>query len=76
MSAFREAYKRYNQQVRDILSEPTEEQLAGILPAFHQLKHKDNTPLTKKELHDWAESAWFDKQVADIVRLVMEAQNG
>lgn len=71
---FRAAYKRYHQRVEHILREPTQEELAGMLPAFHPLQRKDGKPMTVGDYQDFTQRAWKAKQVADVVRLVQQAE--
>ena len=69
---FRSAYKRYYQRVEHILREPTEEELASLLPAFHPLERTDGKPITVGDYIDFTRKAWHAKQVSEIIRLIQQ----
>lgn len=71
---FRAAYKRYHQRVEYILREPTEIELAGMLPALHPLERKDGKPMTVGEYRDFATKVWRAKQVSEVIRLIQQAE--
>lgn len=66
---FRPAYIKYHKEIEHILREPTEQELAGMLPAFHPLE-RNGKQLTVGEYRDFTKKAWHAKQVSDIVRLI------
>lgn len=69
---FRSAYKRYHQRVEYILREPTEAELAAMLPAFHPLERKDGKPMTVGDYRDFTTKVWKAKQVSDVIRLIQQ----
>ena len=75
MSKLREYYKKYSDRVNHILREPTEEELAGMLPALHPLQNPDGSQMTVGQYRDFTHKVWKTKQVREIIGLLMEEQN-
>lgn len=75
MSQLREYYKKYGDRVTHILREPTEEELVGLMPAFHKLKNPDGSDMNVGQYLDFSKTSWKSKQVRDIIGLLMEEQS-
>lgn len=68
MSELREAYKKWGDKVRHILREPTDAEIAALMPAFHPL------PLDTMTVGDWLDyrkNLWQSVQVREIIGLLM-----
>jgi len=74
MSELRDAYKKWSDPLDAILAEPTEQDLAGCIPAFHQLTNPNGTPMTVGQYHDFAVRAYKAKQKREIIGLLMVQQ--
>lgn len=69
MSELRDAYKKWGNQVQHILREPTDAEIAALMPAFHPL------PLDTMTVGGWLEyrkKLWQSVQTREIIRLLME----
>lgn len=69
MSDFREAYTKYHLQLQHILREPTEQELANFLPAFHAPED-----LSLEGLRELATMGWKANQVSEIIKLLQAAE--
>lgn len=67
-------YKKYSERLYTILREPTEAELAGLLPAFHTLKKSGGKPMTVGDYLDFTRNAWKAKQVSELIKLLMEVE--
>lgn len=70
----REYYREYSDRIDHILRKPTEEELAGLMPAFHKLKRPDGSDATIGDYERFAKDAWRAKQKREIIDLIAEAK--
>lgn len=71
MSDLRAAYKKYSDPIREILRDPTDDEIAQLMPLDHPL---DVKTMTVGQWLDFTKNLWKSVQTRQIISLLMEAE--
>lgn len=72
MSELSEAYQKYSDKLDHILRNPTDTEIAALLPVDHPLPLKR---MTVGQYLDFCQDIWYSKQKREIIVLLAKAEN-